>query len=96
MADADVSRQECGVIGTTKTDKNGSRIGCDIEVFSEQTRTSRVLRMASEVSWIGRSLSLSHDSENRNAADADVSRNKAVPMLGLNGCGSAGFKACSI
>ena len=51
--------------------------------------------MASEVSWIGRSLSLSHDSENRNAADADVSRNRAVPMLLLNGCGSAWLRACS-
>jgi len=58
VADADVSRQECGVIGTTKTDKNGSRIGCDIEVFSEQTRTSCVLRATSEVGWIGLSLSL--------------------------------------
>ena len=52
-----------------------------LETFSERTCTSRVLRMASEVSWIGRT-------EYRNVADADFSRNKVVPMLGLNGRGS--------
>ena len=42
----------------------------------------RVLRATSEVSWIRQSLLISHDSENQNAVDADVSRNKAMFMLG--------------